>query len=73
MKIYLSCSKRFFDAVPDVKESLEQLGHQVTPPNGWNDSDSEGLIRELDTQEHAKWKASMIRKNAEIISTHDAI
>lgn len=73
MKIYLSCSKDFFDEVDQIKKQLEVLGHFVTPPNGWNDSKSEALIRQLDKKQYVSWKAEMLRKNIDFVANNDAV
>lgn len=48
------------------------MGHFVTPPNGWNDANSEGLILRLDADSYANWKAEMMRKNIEMVKCSDA-
>lgn len=73
MRLYISCSKRFYDEVGEVKKRLEELGHFVTPPNGWNDAKSESLIQQLGTNKYISWKADMLRKNAELVAASDAV
>lgn len=73
MKIYISCSKDFFDEVDQIKVKLESLGHFVTPPNGWNDSKSEDLIQQLDERKYTAWKAEMLRKNKDFVKSNEAV
>lgn len=73
MKIYISCSKAFYDKVGPIKFQLEELGHHITPPNGWNDASSEELIQKLDMATYIEWKAKMIRKNNELVNACDSI
>jgi hypothetical protein len=73
MRIYLSTSKRFYPQVAAIKLKLENLGHTVTPPNGYNDINAEALIQRLDPKTYQSWKADMLRKNSELVSAHDAV
>ena len=73
MKIYISCSKMFYDQVESIKLQLEDLGHHITPPNGWNDASSEELIQKLDIALCIEWKAEMIRKNSKLVNACDGI
>ncbi len=56
-----------------IKQKLEELGHFVTPPNGWNDASSESLIQHLDNKLYTDWKAGMIRKNSEMVKASEAV
>lgn len=71
MKIFLICSKAFYDRLALIKESLEKMGHQITLPNCYDCPETESLYR--GKEEHARWKASMIRHSEQVISGVDAV
>ena len=73
MKIFIICSKSFYDKIPDIKKRLENNGHEVGLPNCFDDPSTEARYRALGQEEHAQWKASMIRHSEEIILKHDAV
>lgn len=74
MKIFISCSKDFYEEVGGIKSALEGKGHIVTPPNGWNDPLSEELIKKSNAKaEYVSWKAAMLRKNSTFVEASDAI
>lgn len=73
MKIFIICSKSFYDRIPDIKKYLENNGHEVSLPNCFDDPTTEARYRELGQEEHSQWKASMIRHSEEVISKHDAV
>lgn len=71
MKIFIICSKAFYDRIPKIKEELEQKGHIVTLPNCYDHPETESKYR--GTIEHASWKASMIKHSEEVISSIDSV
>ncbi|MBE5734970.1 MAG: hypothetical protein E7361_00755 [Clostridiales bacterium] len=71
MKIFLICSKSFYDKLDYYKQSLENLGHTIYLPNCWNCPETEAKYR--GTSDHAKWKASMIKHSEEVIKGVDAV
>ena len=71
MKIFLICSKTFYNKIPDIKPELEKSGHTITLPNCYDAPDTESKFR--GTQQHANWKASMIRHSEEVIKEMDAV
>ncbi|KKW29409.1 MAG: hypothetical protein UY72_C0045G0005 [Candidatus Uhrbacteria bacterium GW2011_GWD2_52_7] len=73
MKIFMVCSKRFYDRVPDIKVELERAGHVVTLPNCFEDPGREARTWELGGEEHAKWKAQMLSHSREVIAELDAL
>jgi hypothetical protein len=73
MKIFIICSKHFYDKVPAIKQSLEELGHDVTPPSHHDDPGTEARYRDQGTEIHSKWVAEMIRLSTRIIEKHDAV
>ncbi|MBM3200657.1 hypothetical protein FJZ53_06985 [Candidatus Woesearchaeota archaeon] len=73
MKIFICCSKHFYDKVKPVKEELEKNGHEVTLPNSFEDPYKEEKLKQHNLKEHAAWKASMLRLQEEKIKKNDAI
>lgn len=73
MKIFLICSKAFYDRVLPIKERLEQAGHVISLPNCFDDPSTEARYKELGDKEHAEWKASMLRHSQDVIEANDAV
>jgi diphthamide synthase subunit DPH2 len=71
MKIFLICSKAFYGKLKEIKEILENNGHEITLPNCYDCPQTEAKYR--GTDEHAKWKASMIKHSEEVIRSVDAV
>ena len=71
MKIFVICSKAFYDRVGNIKSSLEKMGHEITLPNCYDCPNMEANYR--GTSEHAAWKASMIKHSEEVIGGVDAV
>ncbi len=71
MKLFLICSKAFYDRIPPIKKELEDNGHIITLPNCYDCPETEGKYR--GTTEHANWKASMIKHSERTISNVDAV
>ncbi len=73
MKIFIICSKAFYRNIPPVKQALERMGHEVTLPNCYDDPETESRYRNMGQEEHAEWKAGMIRHSQEVINGNDAV
>ncbi len=73
MKIFVICSKKFYEKIPKIKEVLEVKGHVVTLPNGYDNPADEDRYRNSGSFEHAKWKAGMFARSVEIIGGQDAV
>ena len=73
MKIFLICSKVFYDRIPPIQAELEKAGHVITLPNCYDDPGTEARYREMGDQAHAKWKASMLRHSQDVIHSNDAV
>lgn len=61
MKIYITASSQFYDKVADIKSQLEEMGHKVTPPNGYGGSITEVDTRKFSPGMYQKWKAEMFK------------
>jgi hypothetical protein len=73
VKIFIICSKRFYDQIPLVQEGLEKLGHELTFPNTYPATDTEDKYRILGEAERAKWKSTMFQKSLESVEKTDAV
>lgn len=73
MKIFLCASKYNYAKIPPIKTALEAAGHNVTPPNSFDDPLKEEKMKALSADEHRSWKASMMRLDKEKIRRNDAI
>ena len=73
MKIFIICSKKFYDRIPEFKTLLEENGHVVTLPNSYDDPDAESRYRDSGKAKHAKWKSGMLKHSTDIIDTMDAV
>lgn len=73
MKLFIICSKAFYDTIPPIQEALEKAGHEVTLPNCYDDPGTEARYRAIGDKEHAEWKAGMLRHSQEVIAAQDAV
>ena len=71
MKIFLICSKSFYDRLLNYKQALESLGHEIYMPNCWDCPETEAKYR--GTPEHHMFKAKMYKQSEEIIKNVDAV
>lgn len=71
MKIFIICSKVFYNRIPQIKEKLESMGHVITLPNCYDTPETENSYR--GTDKHSMWKAEMIRHSEEVISGVDSV
>ena len=73
MRIFLICSKRFYPRVPEVLGALKAGNHIVELPNSYTDPTAEERYKKLGVNNHAKWKAEMLRRSTDIIGKNDAV
>lgn len=73
MKIFIICSKRFYDRIPEVESTLKDSGHILTMPNCYDKPETEDLHRNLGREKHAEWKSEMIKHSSEVIQNNDAV
>ena len=73
MKILIICSKKFYDKIPDIKQSLENNRHEVFLPNCYDDPATESRMWDLGEKEHQQFKARMFKKSEETIAQMDAV
>lgn len=73
MRIFLICSKKFYDKIPEVQQVLESCGHEITLPNCYDDPDTEERYRNAGEEEHSRWKAQMLEHSTKVIEVNDAV
>ncbi|MEK6842753.1 MAG: hypothetical protein AABX84_02960 [Nanoarchaeota archaeon] len=73
MKIYICCSKYFYHKIPEIKEKLERLGHEITLPNSFENPFLEEEIKKLNKEKHIEWKSKMLKEQNQKIETNDGI
>lgn len=73
MKIFIICSKHFYDKIPEIQKTLEKNGHIITLPNCYDDPKTEERFRKLGRIEHSKWKSDMIDHSMNVIKSNDAV
>lgn len=73
MKIFICCSKYFYDRIPPIKEALETAGHTITLPNSYDQPFKEEEMKNLGREEHRKWKAEKLREQAGKVDRNDAV
>ena len=73
MKIYICCSKHFYNKIPEIKEKLEKQNHEITLPNSFDNPFREEEIKEMGKGEHIEWKRKMMKDQTKKIESNDAI
>ena len=73
MKIFIICSKKFYDKIADIKVALENNGHVISLPNCYDDPATEEKYRDLGSDAHSKWKAEMLKHSTDVIENNDAV
>lgn len=71
MKIFIICSKVFYNRIPKIKDFLEAAGHEITLPNLYDAPQTESIYR--GTDKHAQWKSNLIRHSEQVISNVDSV
>lgn len=67
MKTYVAASSSFWDKLPEVKEKLEKLGHEVKLPSSINDPEIEKKAWQMGNDEHVKLIRSLFDDSEKII------
>jgi len=73
MKIMIICSKKFYDEIPEIKNTLELNGHEILLPNCFDKPKTEENIKKLGKEEHRKFKAKMFKQSEKVISDVDTV
>lgn len=73
MKVFICCSKAFYDKIPPIKAKLEKSGHIITLPNSFDNPTRELEMHAKGAKEHSEWKAEMLRLQVQKITSNDAV
>ena len=73
MKIFITASKDFYGKVSEIKNTLEAMGHEITPPNGYDEPEAENEYLKRTPDQYSDWKAEMIREDGRIVARNDAV
>lgn len=73
MKIFLICSKNFYEKIPPIKKKLEESGHVLTMPNCYTNPETEDTYRKQGEKLHSAWKKEMILKSQKTVDENDAV
>lgn len=73
MKIFIICSKRFYNRIQEIESKLKALGHVCTMPNCYDKPETEEQYRNLGREDHSKWKREMIKHSTGVIKDNDAV
>lgn len=73
MKIFIICSKKFYNQIRDIQVVLEEKGHIISLPNCYDDPMTEERYRSLGREEHSKWKAEKLKHSTDVIDNNDAV
>lgn len=73
MKIFIACSKHFYQRIPEIQEKLKSYGHVVSMPNSYDAPMKEEEMKTKRLETHFQWKAEMLKRDKENIEPNDAI
>lgn len=73
MKIFIICSKHFYEKVSKIKKLLEDQGHEVTFPNCFDDPFKEDKLKAFSDEEHRIFKQNMMKLQEPKVRENDAV
>ena len=73
MKLFIICSKKFYNKIEKIKNYLEEKDFEIFLPNCYDNPETEQKMWKLGKEEHQKFKAKMYKQSEEIISEMDAV
>jgi len=72
MKIFIACSKYFYDRIIPIKEALESVGHEIILPNCFDNPFEEEQVKKLSEEQHVSWKCEMMKRHEVVLKDIDA-
>jgi len=73
MKLFIVCSKHFYNRIPDIAVQLTGLEHELTMPNSFDEPFREERMRELGPEEHSAWKREMMKLHEPKIRANEGV
>ncbi len=73
MKIFVICSKAFYDQIPPIKDELEKHGHEITLPNSYDNPNAEKESQSLSEDAHREFKKKMFERSRRVTNEVDAV
>lgn len=73
MKIFIICSKVFYEKIPPIKLELERMGHEVILPNSYDNPGAEKESQEQGKEAHEEFKRRMFERSQEVAKEVDAV
>lgn len=73
MKIFVICSKHFYNRIPEIEKVLNLNGHELIFPNSYGNPFGEDKMREKPLDEYQAWKKGMFRESQEKVKNADAV
>ncbi len=73
MKIFIICSKHFYNKVPRIAKELQKYGHEITFPNSYGKPFEEEKMKRKGLEHHVEFKQKMMRLHEPKIKENDAI
>jgi hypothetical protein len=73
MKIMICSSRHLYDQVNEIKNKLQEIGHDITLPNCFEEPLKEERMKETSEEDHIKFKQEMMKLHEPKIKEVDAI
>ncbi|MBI5138752.1 MAG: hypothetical protein HZA95_03060 [Candidatus Vogelbacteria bacterium] len=74
MKIFVCASRHLYDKIRSHVDELKRVGHEITPPNCYDDPGCGARMKEtLTPDKYSEWKASMLDKQIEKVTMNEAV
>jgi len=73
MKIFIVCSRYFYNEIKKIRKDLEKMGHEITLPNCFREPFKEEKMKKKGKEEHRKFKQNMMKLHEPKIKQNEAI
>lgn len=73
MKIFIICSKVFYDRIPPIKIALKEAGHEIVLPNSYDNPDAEMEAHSQGEEAHREFKKRMFDRSRKNTNDVDAV
>lgn len=73
MKIFIICSKAFYNKVLPIRTELENAGHEIVLPNSFDNPNAERESHNLGKKQHLDFKKKMFERSRNVAQEVDAV